>query len=140
VSVRGVRSRTWGCFIGAARARGRASLGAGVWCRASWVCSSASSRVEHVGLCFCSCSNAYTAHIFTNLGKIAMYDLFPRLSSVICVWKSCGFGLWTGCFRVAKMPVSHGRVPRKSAPRSCQTFEKISQTSLGCVQGSLAPL
>ena len=26
----------------------------------------------------------------------------------------------------------------KSAPRSCQTFEKISQTSPGCVQGSLA--
>jgi hypothetical protein len=63
-----------GCFIGAARARarGRASLGAGVRCRVPRACSGASARVEHVDVCFCSCSNTYRAHIFVNLGKIVV--------------------------------------------------------------------
>jgi hypothetical protein len=74
VSVGGVRSKPWGCFIGTAQARawGLASLGAGAQCRVAWACSGASARVEHVDVRFCSCSSAYRAQIFANLGKIAV--------------------------------------------------------------------
>jgi hypothetical protein len=70
----GARSKPWGCFISAvrARARGLASLGAGARCLVPWACSSASARVKHVDVRFCSCSNAYRAQIFANLGKIVM--------------------------------------------------------------------
>jgi hypothetical protein len=35
-------------------------------------CTGASTAVEHVAHCFCSCSNADRLHIFVNLGKIAV--------------------------------------------------------------------
>jgi hypothetical protein len=72
--VRGSTVEVLGCFIGVARVRawGRASLGACARCQVPRACSGASARVEHVDVGFYSCSNAYRAHIFANLGKIAM--------------------------------------------------------------------
>jgi hypothetical protein len=57
---------------GAGEGVGRASLGMGARCRVPWACSGASARVKHVDVRFCSCSSAYRAQIFANLGKIVV--------------------------------------------------------------------
>jgi hypothetical protein len=78
-STRGGTAQTLGCFIGTAqctggrgsvRARGRARLGTGARTSVNRACQPWSR-------CFCPCSNADWAQIFTNLGKIIVKDLFP---------------------------------------------------------------
>jgi hypothetical protein len=82
-SARGGTAEALGCFIGTARctgghgpasARGRARLGVGARTGVNRVCQPRSNTWNH---CFCPSSNADWAQIFTNLGKIAVKDLFP---------------------------------------------------------------
>jgi hypothetical protein len=72
--VRGSTVEVLGCFIGEARVRahGWVSLDVGARCQVPRACSGATARVEHVDVGFCSCSNAYRAHIFANLGKVTV--------------------------------------------------------------------
>jgi hypothetical protein len=82
-SVRGGTAEALSCFIGTARctgghgparARGRARLGAGARTGVNRACQ---PRSNTWSCCFCPCSNADWAHIFANLGKIDVKDLFP---------------------------------------------------------------
>jgi hypothetical protein len=59
------------------RGRGAARVGG-----APRACSGVPERVEHVGVCFCPCSNACWDHKRANLAKGLVQDLFlaPRAS------------------------------------------------------------
>jgi hypothetical protein len=122
-SARGCMAEALGCFIGTARctggcgpasARGRARLGVGARTGVNRACQPRSNTWSR---CFCLCSNADWAQIFTNLGKIDVKDLFPWLCFVICVWMLRGFKLGIRSCNVAKLPVSDSRVPRKNCDK-----------------------
>jgi hypothetical protein len=83
VSARGGMAEARGCFIGTAQctgsrgpasARGRALGSAGARTGVNRGCQPRSNTWNR---CFCPSSNADWAQIFTNLGKIAVKDLFP---------------------------------------------------------------
>jgi hypothetical protein len=82
-SARGGTAEVWGCFIGTtwcmgsrgpASARRRAMRSAGARTGVNWACQPRSNTWNR---CFFPSSNANWAQIFTNLGKIAVKDLFP---------------------------------------------------------------
>jgi hypothetical protein len=73
------------------RGRGARSVGRGPVRARGLTCTGASAAVEHVAHRFCSCSNADRLHIFANLGKIVMLDLFPDVSFVVYVLEPRGF-------------------------------------------------
>jgi hypothetical protein len=82
-SARGGTTEAYGCFIGTARctsgrgpasARGRSRRSAGARTGVNRPCQ---PRPNTWNRCFCPSSNVDWAEIFTNLGKIAVKDLFP---------------------------------------------------------------
>jgi hypothetical protein len=82
-SARGGTAEALGCFIGTARctggrgsvsARRCALLVAGAQTGVNRACQPRSNTWNR---CFCPSSNADWAQIFSNLGKIAVKDLFP---------------------------------------------------------------
>jgi hypothetical protein len=122
--VRGVVRRARGGFIGTARctgghgpasARERALGGAGARTGVNRRCQPRSNTCAR---CLCPSSSAGWVQIFTNLGKIAVKDLFTRPCFVFCVWTSRGFRLGTGSCSVTKVPVSECLVPRSNCAKT----------------------
>jgi hypothetical protein len=70
-SERGCMVKALVGFIGAARAWARGLAWRDAMCAgpSAGACSSALERVEHVGVCFCLCSNACRDHKRVNLAK-----------------------------------------------------------------------
>jgi hypothetical protein len=132
-------AEAWGDFIGTTRCtggrgpastRGRALGGAGARTGVNRRCQPRSNTCAR---CLCPSSSADWVQIFTNLGKIAMKDLFTLPCFVFCVWTLCGFRLGTRSCSVTKVPVSECLVPRSICAKTMSNeFGLSSNFSRAC--------
>jgi hypothetical protein len=139
VSARGGMTEARGCFIGTAwctsgcgpaSAHRRALGSAGARTGVNQGCQPRSNTWNR---CFCPSSIADWAQIFTNLGKIAVKDLFPWQCFVFCVWTSRGFRLGTESCSVTKVLVSDCLVLRSNGAKTVPNeFGLSSNFSTAC--------
>jgi hypothetical protein len=102
-------------------------------------CSSAPERVEHVGVCFCLCSNACRDYKCVNLTKGLVQISYWHLGlAIMCDfrWEICpksqDMGAPSQCCR-------HCSTRDKTHVKTCQAALASVQTFLVCSLGNLAP-
>jgi hypothetical protein len=117
-------------FIGVARAwaRGLARRGAVRAGSSAAACSDAPERVEHVGVCFCLCSNACRDHKRANLTKgLVQISSWHLGLAIICEfqWEICpksqDMGAPSQCYR-------HCSTRDKTCVKPCQKVLASVQT------------
>jgi hypothetical protein len=102
-------------------------------------CSSAPERVEHVGVCFCLCSNACRDHKRANLAKgLVQISSWHLGLAIMCElqWEICpksqDMGAPSQCCR-------HCSTRDKTRVKPCQKVLASVQTFSVCALGNLAP-
>jgi hypothetical protein len=122
-----------------ARARGLAWHGVVRAGPSAGVCSRALERVEHVGVCFCLCSNACRDHKRANLAKgLVQISSWHLRLAIICEfqWEICpksqDMGAPSQCCR-------HYSTRDKTRVKPCQKVLASVQTFIVSALGNLAP-
>jgi hypothetical protein len=102
-------------------------------------CTGAPERVEHVGVCFCLCSNASRDHKRANLAKgLVQISSWHLGLAIMCEfqWEICpksqDMGAPSQCYR-------HCSTQDKTRIKSCQKVLALIQTFPVCSLGNLAP-
>jgi hypothetical protein len=102
-------------------------------------CSGAPEHVEHVGVCFCLCSNAYRDHKRANLAKgLVQISSWHLGLAIMCEfqWEICpmsqDMGAPSQCCR-------HCSTQDKTRVKPCQKVLASVQTFPVCSLGNLAP-
>jgi hypothetical protein len=101
-------------------------------------CSREPERVEHVGICFCLCSNACRDHKRVNLAKgLVQISSWHLGLAIMCEFQ------WEICpssqdMRAPNWACRHCSPQDKMDVKSCQKALASVQSFLGCALGSLA--
>jgi hypothetical protein len=144
--VESERGRTVEASVGFIDTGAGAGLGTGLaWCGAVHVgpsagaCSGAPERVEHMGVCFCLCSNACRDHKRANLAKgLVQISSWHLGLAIMCEFrreicpKSQDMGAPSQCCR-------HYSTRDKTRVKPCQKVLASAQTFPVCSLGNLAP-
>jgi hypothetical protein len=128
-------------FIGAGAGVGMGLAWRGVVCAgpSAGACSGAPERVEHMGVCFCLCSNACRDHKRANLTKgLVQISSWHLGQAIMCEfrWEICpksqDMGAPSQCCR-------HCSTRGKTRVKTCQTALASVQTFPVCSLDNLAP-